>query len=246
LSNLLNNKTALITGGAKGIGEAVVRAFVLNGAKVVFTYHNSSKLAEQLVLELGEEHVKAIQCDGTNSEEVQNAVKTAHEFLGRIDILVNNSGIIKDNLLLRMTEDEWDNVLNTNLKSVFLFSKFVSKHMIRTGGSIVNMSSIMGINGHAGQSNYAASKAGIIGFSKSIAQEYGSRNIRCNVIAPGWIQTDMTDNISENLKEEFEKSVCLKRIGQPKEVAQVALFLASEMSSYITGQVIQVCGGVNQ
>lgn len=244
--NLLNNKTALITGGAKGIGEAVVRAFVLNGAKVVFTYHSSSTQAEQLVEELGEENVKAIQCDGTDSNAVQSAVNAAHEYLGRIDILVNNSGITRDNLLLRMTEQDWDLVMDTNLKSVFLFSKFVAKYMIRTGCSIVNMSSIMGLNGHAGQSNYAASKAGIIGFSKSIAQEYGSRNVRCNVIAPGWIQTDMTEKIAENLKEEFEKKVSLKRIGQANEVAQVAVFLASDMSSYITGQVIQVCGGVNQ
>lgn len=244
--NLLNNKTALITGGAKGIGEAVVRAFVLNGAKVVFTYHSSSAQAEQLVQELGEENVKAIQCDGTKSEAVQSSVKAAHEFLGKIDILVNNSGITKDNLLLRMTEEDWDSVMDTNLKSIFLFSKFVLKYMIRTNGSIINMSSIMGIYGHAGQSNYAASKAGIIGFTKSIAQEYGSRNVRCNVIAPGWIQTEMTQHISENLKDEFEKSVSLKRIGQTNEVAQVAVFLASDMSSYITGQVIQVCGGVNQ
>lgn len=244
--NLLNNKTALITGGAKGIGEAVVRAFVLNGVKVVFTYHSSSNQAQQLVQELGEQNIKAIQCDGTKSEEVDNAVKIAKEYLGQIDILVNNSGIAKDNLLLRMTEEDWDSVMNTNLKSVFLFSKLVCKYMIRTGGSIINMSSIMGVYGHAGQSNYAASKAGIIGFSKSIAQEYGSRNIRCNVIAPGWIQTDMTQSIAENLKEEFEKSVSLRRIGQTNEVAQVAVFLASEMSSYITGQVIQVCGGVNQ
>ena len=244
--NLLNNKTALITGGAKGIGEAIVRAFVLNGAKVVFTYHSSPILAEQLVQELGEEQVKAIQCDGTKFQEVQITVKLAQEFLGKIDILVNNSGITKDNLLVRMSEEDWDIVMDTNLKSVFLFSKFVSKYMIRTGGSIVNMSSIMGIHGHAGQSNYAASKAGIIAFSKSIAQEYGSRNVRCNVIAPGWIQTEMTEKIAENLKEEFEKSVSLKRIGQSNEVAQVAVFLASDMSSYITGQVIQVCGGVNQ
>lgn len=244
--NLLNNKTALITGGAKGIGEAIVRAFVLNGAKVVFTYHSSSTQAEELVQELGEENVKAIKCDGTKSEAVLSTVKAAHEFLDKIDILVNNSGITKDNLLLRMTEEDWDLVMDTNLKSVFLFSKTIIKYMIRTGGSIVNISSIMGINGHAGQSNYAASKAGIIGFSKSIAQEYGSRNVRCNVIAPGWIQTDMTEKITENLKEEFEKSVSLKRIGQANEVAQVAVFLASDMSSYITGQVIQVCGGINQ
>lgn len=244
--NLLQNKTALITGGAKGIGEAVVRAFVLQGAQVVFTYHSSSSNAEQLVQELGADNVKAVQCDGTDSEQVLNAVKIAQEYLGSIDILVNNSGITKDNLLLRMSETEWDDVIDTNLKSVFLFSKSVVKYMIRTGGAIVNISSVMGINGNPGQANYAASKSGIIGFSKSVAQEYGSRKIRCNVVAPGWIQTDMTDKLPETVKNEFEKSVSLQRVGQADEVAQAVIFLASDMSSYITGQVLQICGGLKQ
>lgn len=241
---LLDNKTALITGGSRGIGEAVVRAFVLQGAKVVFTYQSSEQRACNLVNELGAENVKAIQCDGTQSEDVLNAVKVAHEFLGRIDILVNNAGITKDNLLLKMSETEWDDVIDTNLKSVFLFSKSVVRYMLRTGGAIVNVSSVMGINGNPGQANYAASKSGIIGFSKSVAHEYGSRNIRCNVIAPGWIQTEMTDNLQESVRNEFEKTVSLQRVGQACEVAQTAVFLASGMSSYITGQVIQVCGGL--
>lgn len=241
---LLNNKTALITGGTRGIGEAVVRAFILQGAKVVFTYRSSGERADKLVNELGAENVKAVLCDGTQSEEVLNAVKIAHEFLGRIDILVNNAGITKDNLLLRMSETEWDDVIDTNLKSVFLFSKSVVRYMIRTGGVIVNISSVMGINGNPGQANYAASKSGIIGFSKSVAQEYGSRKIRCNVVAPGWIQTEMTDRLPETAKNEFEKTVSLQRVGQADEVAQSVVFLASDMSSYITGQVIQVCGGL--
>lgn len=241
---LLKNKTALITGGTRGIGEAIVRAFVLQGAKVVFTYHNSVGKAEDIVNELGTENVKSVQCDGTQSEEVQSTVKSAHEFLGSIDILVNNAGITKDNLLLRMPESDWDEVMDTNLKSVFLFSKSVSKYMIRTGGSIINMSSVMGINGNAGQANYSASKAGMIAFSKSVAQEYGSRNVRCNVIAPGWIQTEMTDKLSESAKSEFENVVSLKRAGKTEEVANTAVFLASDMSSYITGQIIQVCGGL--
>lgn len=241
---LLKNKKALITGGTRGIGEAIVRAYVLQGAKVIFTYHSSEEKAKNLVNELGEENVKAIQCDGTQSEEVQNTVKSAHEFLGNIDILVNNAGITKDNLLLRASEADWDEVIDTNLKSVFLFSKAVSKYMIRTGGSIINMSSVMGIYGNAGQTNYAASKAGMIGFSKSVAQEYGSRNIRCNVIAPGWIQTGMTENLPGSAKEELLKAVSLQRTGKAEEVANTAVFLASDMSSYITGQVIQVCGGL--
>ncbi len=241
---LLKNKTALVTGGSRGIGEAIVRAYVLQGAKVVFTYHSSEERAENLVNELEPENVKAIRCNGTQSEEVQSAVKSAHDFLGRIDILVNNAGITKDNLLLRMSETEWEDVIDNNLKSVFLFSKSVSKYMIRTGGSIINLSSVMGIYGNAGQANYAASKAGIIGFSKSVAQEYGSRNIRCNVIAPGWIQTEMTEQLPESAKEDLQKNVSLKRTGKVEEVAQTAVFLASDMSSYITGQVIQVCGGL--
>lgn len=242
--NLLLHKTALITGGAKGIGEAVVRAFVLQGAKVVFTYFSSKDAALKLVEELGQDHVKAIYCDSNDATALQEMVKEAHQFLGQIDVLVNNAGMTRDNLVLRMTEEDWDTVMQTNLKSVFLTTKSVLKYMIRTGGSIINVSSVMGIYGNAGQANYAASKAGMIGFTKSIAQEYGSRKIRCNAVAPGWIATDMTVNLAENIQSEFENSVSLKRVGASQEVANTIVFLASDMSSYITGQVIQVCGGI--
>ncbi len=243
---LLKNKTALITGGARGIGEAIVRTFVRQGARVVFTYYSSQKKAELLVKALGEDKVKAISCDGTNSEEVSRAVREAVDFLGSIDILANNSGITKDQILLRMKEEEWDEVIHTNLKSVFLFSKAVCRYMLRKGGSIINTSSVMGIYGNPGQTNYAASKAGIIGFTKSFAQEYGSKNIRCNVIAPGWIQTDMTEQIPEEIRAKYTETISLQRIGLPQDVADTALFLASDLSSYITGQVIEVSGGIKR
>lgn len=242
--NLLQHKTALITGGAKGIGEAVVRAFLLQGAKIVFTYFSSKDAALQLESELGKDRVKAIYCDGKDASAIQEMVKEAHGFLGQIDILVNNAGMTKDQLILRMSEEEWDLVMDTNLKAAFLFSKAVLKYMIRTGGSIVNISSVMGLYGNAGQANYAASKAGLIGLTKSIAQEYGSRKVRCNAVAPGWIHTDMTKALSESAKIEFENSVSLKRVGTPQEVADSVVFLASDMSSYITGQVLQICGGL--
>lgn len=242
--NLLQNKTALITGGAKGIGEAVVRAFVLQGAQVVFTYHHSEETAQILVNELGEDHVKAIHCDVTNTSSILEVVQNAYDHLGRIDILVNNAGRTKDNLVLRMSEEDWDEVMDTNLKSIFLFSKHALRFMVRTGGSIINLSSVMGLYGNAGQANYAASKAGVVGLSKSLAYEYGSRKVRCNVVAPGWIDTEMTQSLSDDKREGFEKSVSLKRIGTPQEVADSIVFLASDMSSYITGQVLQICGGL--
>ena len=241
---VLKDKTAVVTGGSRGIGEAIVRAFVSQGAKVVFTYLHSEEKANQLVEELGTNRVQAIQSDGIHAESVIQTVRKATEFLGYIDILVNNAGIISDSILLRMSESAWDEVIDTNLKSVFLYSKEIGKRMVKKGGSIINVSSVMGIHGNAGQSNYAASKAGIIGFSKSIAIEYGSRNIRCNVIAPGWIRTQMTAEISEIIQNQYEKSVSLRRIGTPEEVADVAVFLASSMSSYITGAVIEVSGGL--
>lgn len=243
---LLENKTALITGGSRGIGEAIVRAFVNQGAKVVLTYLHSEEKAHALIQELGKDKVRAIQCDGSDAVSVQVAVETAFKHLGQIDVLVNNAGITQDQLLLRMTEENWDKVIDVNLKSVFLFTKIVCKYMLRQGGSIISLSSVMGMDGNAGQTNYAASKAGVIGFTKSVAQEYGSRNIRCNAIAPGWIQTEMTAKASEEVQSEFEKSVSLNRVGQPQEVAEVAVFLGSDMSSYITGQVIRVCGGIKR
>ncbi|MCO5231305.1 MAG: 3-oxoacyl-[acyl-carrier-protein] reductase [Chitinophagales bacterium] len=241
---LLKDKTALISGGSRGIGEAIVRAFVAQGAKVVFTFNNAQDKAELIVQELGADNVQAVKCDVTQKDEVLNAINSSIQFLGEIDILVNNAGVTKDNLLLRMSDEDWDIVMDTNLKATYWLSKSVLKYMLKSGGAIINISSIMGIYGNQGQANYAASKSAIIGLSKSIAKEYGSRNIRCNVIAPGWINTDMTEQLDESSQKEFQQSIALQRIGQPEEVAQVAVFLASQMSSYITGQVLQVCGGV--
>lgn len=239
---LLKDKTALISGGSRGIGEAIVRAFVAQGAKVVFTYNNAQDRAESIVQELGADSVQAVKCDVTQKDEILNAINSSIHFLGKIDVLVNNAGVTKDNLLLKMSDEDWDIVMDTNLKATYWLSKSVLKYMLKSGGSIINVSSIMGIYGNQGQANYAASKSAIIGLSKSIAKEYGSRNIRCNVIAPGWINTDMTEQLEESSQKEFQQSIALQRIGQPDEVAQVAVFLASQMSSYITGQVLQVCG----
>lgn len=241
---LLSNKTALISGGARGIGEAIVRAFIKQGAQVVFTYFQSKEKALQLVEELGRERVKAVYCDVSKSGDIKQCIEESIAFLGGIDILVNNSGMTKDGIMLRMSENDFDEVIDTNLKSVFLLTKATLKTMIRKGGSIINISSVMGLYGNAGQTNYSASKAGIIGLSKAVAKEYGTRYVRCNVIAPGWIQTDMTRGLSESVKDKFDGKTCLNRMGKPSEVADTVVFLASDMSSYITGQVIQVCGGL--
>jgi len=243
---LLENKKALITGGSRGIGLAVVKAFLFYGARVVFTYKSSADAAREIVAEYGPDKVMAIACDGTKSDEVQIAVEQAIGFLGGMDILVNNAGITKDNLLLRMKEEDWDIVLDTNLKAAFLFTKDALRMMMRKGGSIINIGSIIGETGNAGQANYAASKAGLAGFTKSVAQEMGGKKIRCNVIAPGFIHTDMTDALSEGTREAYIASVPLRRLGEAKEVADTAVFLASDLSEYITGQVISVCGGLNR
>lgn len=242
---LLKGKKVLVTGGTRGIGAAIVRAMVAEGALVAFTYLNAEEKAFQLVRELGNDKVFFIQCDSQQSSQINEAFKKAIEFLGGLDVLVNNAGITKDNLLLRMSEEQWENVLQTNLTAVFHFSKLAVKHMLRTGGSIINLSSVIGLKGNAGQSNYAASKAGIIGLSKSIALEMGGRNIRCNVIAPGFISTDMTANLPKEVIEQYLNEIPLKRMGNPEEVAQTAVFLASDMSSYVSGQVISVCGGIS-
>jgi 3-oxoacyl-[acyl-carrier protein] reductase len=246
---LLAGKTALITGASRGIGEGIARKFAEQGANVAFTYARSSEKALALAAELSAlgVTVKAYQSDAADYTAAEQLTEQVVQDFGRIDVLVNNAGITKDNLLLRMSESEWDTVVDTNLKSVFNLTKQVSRVMLKQrSGSIINLSSIVGMKGQAGQSNYAASKAGIIGFSKSVADELGTRSIRCNVIAPGFIQTDMTDALGETLKAEYLKSIPMKRLGTAEEVANAALFLASDLSSYVSGQVLSVCGGMNR
>ncbi len=247
MSGLLANKTALITGGSRGIGKAMVERFVAAGANVAFTYHHSQTEAEQLIQELSSKHKQHLVCyqsDAASLSAAEALIAKVGKDFGTIDILVNNAGITRDTLLLRMQEAQWDAVINTNLKSVFNLTKSIMRPMLKQrAGSIINISSVVGLTGNAGQANYAASKAGIIGFSKSIAREVGSRNIRCNVIAPGFINTDMTDQLSEKIKQQFLERIALKRLGEAKEVADTAIFLASDLSTYITGQVISVCGG---
>lgn len=245
---ILQDKVALVTGGSRGIGEAIVRAFVEAGATVAFTYISSSTKADALVEELSGEEVtiQAFQSDASSFEQAETLIKSVLETFGRIDILVNNAGITRDTLMLRMSEEQWDQVIQTNLKSVFNLTKHALRSMMKNrGGSIINMSSVVGINGNAGQANYAASKAGIIGFSKSIAKEMGSRNVRCNVVAPGFIETDMTDELSEEAKASYLANIPLKRLGKADEIAQTCIFLGSDMSTYITGQTLSVCGGMN-
>ncbi len=246
---LLAGKTALITGASRGIGEGIARKFAEQGANVAFTYARSAEKALALAAELSALGitVKAYQSDAADYAAAEQLTEQVVQDFGRIDVLVNNAGVTKDNLLLRMSENEWDTVVDTNLKSVFNLTKQVSRIMLKQrSGSIINLSSIVGMKGQAGQSNYAASKAGIIGFSKSVADELGTRSIRCNVIAPGFIQTDMTDALGETLKAEYLKSIPMKRLGTAEEVANAALFLASDLSSYVSGQVLSVCGGMNR
>lgn len=242
---LLEGKIALITGGSRGIGEAIVRSFAAQGAKVAFTYRSSAPQAEAIADELGE-NVKAYQSDAASFEQAEALVKKVLEDFGQIDILINNAGITKDGLMLRMSENDWDAVINTNLKSVYNMTKQVLRPMMKARqGSIINIGSVVGVFGNAGQANYAASKAGVIGFSKSIAKELGSRNIRCNVLAPGFIETDMTDALDEKTKEGYLTTIPLRRLGQGEEIANACVFLASDLSAYVTGQVLSVCGGLN-
>jgi 3-oxoacyl-[acyl-carrier protein] reductase len=244
---LLQNKVALITGATRGIGKGLALTFAKNGANIAFTYVSSEEKAKALEQELAALGVKAkgYKSDAANykaAEELANAV--VKEF-GTIDVLINNAGITRDTLLMRMSEQQWDEVMNANLKSVFNLTKHVHSVMLRAKkGSIINMSSVVGVKGNKGQSNYAASKAGIIGFTKSVALELGSRNIRCNAIAPGFIETEMTGALDEKLIQQWRESIPLKRGGTAEDVANAALFLASDMSAYITGQCINVCGGM--
>ena len=245
---LLQDKIALVTGGSRGIGESIVRAYAAAGATVAFTYISSSARADALVEELTAEgaSIQAFQSDASSFSQAEALIKAVLDTFGRIDILVNNAGITRDTLMLRMSEEQWDQVIQTNLKSVFNLTKHALRSMMKNrSGSIINMSSYVGINGNAGQANYAASKAGIIGFSKSLAKEMGSRNVRCNVVAPGFIETDMTDELNEETKAAYLAAIPLRRLGKADEVAQTCIFLGSDLSSYITGQTISVCGGMN-
>jgi 3-oxoacyl-[acyl-carrier protein] reductase len=245
---LLEGKTALITGAARGIGKAIALKFANEGANIAFTdlnYDDIAKATEQEITALGVK-AKAYASNAANFSETQVVVENIAKDFGRIDILVNNAGITKDTLLMRMTEEQWDAVITVNLKSVFNFTKAVQSIMLKQKfGSIINMSSVVGVSGNAGQANYSASKAGIIGFTKSVAKELGSRNIRCNAIAPGFIQTDMTAKLSDDIRATWIEKIPLRRGGTPDDVANVSLFLASELSSYVSGQVIHVCGGMN-
>ncbi len=247
MSKLLIDKTAVITGASRGIGRGIAVAFAENGCNIAFTYKSSSKEAKELEKELTGLNVKskAYRSDASSLEDSNQLVESVVKDFNSIDILVNNAGITKDNLLMRMSEEDFDNVIKTNLKSVFNMSSAIQRLFIKQRkGSIINIGSIVGLKGNPGQSNYAASKAGIIGFTKSLALELGSRNIRANVIAPGFIETEMTENLSENIIENWKNNIPLKRIGKPEDVANACIFLASDLSDYITGQVIQVDGGM--
>jgi 3-oxoacyl-[acyl-carrier protein] reductase len=241
---LLEDKVALVTGGTRGIGKGICQKFAEQGATVVFTYVSSEDKAKQLESELGDK-AWAVRSDASNFAEAESLVNQIVEKYGQLDVVVNNAGITRDNLLMRMKEEDWDAVMDTNLKSVFNFTKAVQRTMLKQrSGSVINISSIVGVQGNAGQSNYAASKAGIIGFTKSIAKELGSRNIRCNAITPGFIETEMTDALDEKVVDEWRQQIPLKRGGTPEDVANAALFLASDLSTYVTGQAISVCGGM--
>jgi 3-oxoacyl-[acyl-carrier protein] reductase len=244
---LLQGKVALITGASRGIGRGIAEKFAEQGANVAFTYVSSDDKARALEAELAKHGIKAkgYKSDAANFAAAEQLINDIVAEFGTVDIVINNAGITRDTLLMRMTEEQWDEVMNTNLKSVFNITKAVQKPMLKQRyGSIVNLSSVVGVKGNAGQANYAASKAGIIGFTKSVALELGSRNIRCNAIAPGFIETEMTGALDEKVVAEWRNSIPLKRGGSPEDVANLALFLASDMSAYITGQTINVCGGM--
>jgi 3-oxoacyl-[acyl-carrier protein] reductase len=244
---LLEGKTALITGASRGIGKSIALRFALEGADIAITNIVDDDEFKTTIKEIEAHSVKAkgYVSNAASFEDSQRVISEVVTDFGRIDILVNNAGITKDTLLMRMTEDQWDSVIAVNLKSVFNLTKAVLQTMLKQkSGSIINMSSVVGVSGNAGQSNYSASKAGIIGFTKSVAKEVGSRNIRCNSIAPGFILTEMTEKLPEDVKKDWANKIPLKRGGTPEDVANTALFLASELSSYVTGQTIHVCGGM--
>jgi len=243
----LKGKNCLITGGSRGIGRHMALHFADLGANVAITYARSADAAEKVVQEIKGKNVqgKAFQADAVDFSKAEEVIQSVVDDWGSLDVLINNAGITRDNLILRMNEEQWDEVINTNLKSIFNYSKAAAKPMMRArGGSIINIGSVVGISGNAGQSNYAASKAGIIGFTKSYAKELASRGIRANVIAPGYILTEMTEQLNEKVLESIKAETPLGRAGNPEEVSNTAAFLASDLSSYITGEVIRVDGGM--
>lgn len=245
--SLLKGKTALVTGASKGIGKSIAIEYAKQGANVAFTYLSSVEKGQALEQELASLGVKAkgYRSDASDFSEAENLVNQVIADFGSLEVLINNAGITKDGLLMRMTEEQWDSVIKVNLKSVFNLTKAAIKTMMKSrNGSIINITSVVGLRGNAGQANYAASKSGIIGFTKSIALELGSRNIRCNAIAPGFIETEMTEVLDPKVKEEWESGIPLKRAGKAEDVANCAVFLGSELSTYITGQVLQVDGGM--
>ena len=245
---MLQGKTALITGASRGIGKGIAEVFAKNGCNIAFTYASSVEKAMAFEKELSGLYgvkVKGYQSDAANFSQSMALAETVIADFGKIDCLINNAGITRDTLMLRMTEEQWDEVIDTNLKSAFNLTKAFLKHFLgNRAGSIINMTSVVGVMGNAGQANYAASKAGMIGFTKSIAKELGSRNVRCNAVAPGFIETEMTHALDENVRKQWADSIPLKRGGSPEDVANVCLFLASDMSGYVTGQTLSVCGGM--
>lgn len=244
----LDGRVAIVTGASRGIGRAIALELAQRGAAVLINYNRSPQAAEEVAHQIEQSGGRAlcVQADVSDFQQAQGLVKAAIDGLGGLDILVNNAGITRDTLMLRMSEEQWDEVIRTNLKSVFNLTKHALRPMLKNrGGSIINMSSVVGVFGNAGQANYAASKAGIFGFTKSIAKEVGSRNIRCNAIAPGFIETEMTGELDEKTREAFLAGIPMKRLGSGDEVADACLFLGSDLSSYISGQTLSVCGALN-
>jgi len=244
---LLENQVSIVTGATRGIGKGIADLFALHGSDIIFTYVSSDEKARAMEAELSDKGVRArgFKFNVSDMKACEAMVEEVVRDFGRVDVVVNNAGITRDTLLLRMSEEQWDEVMDTNLKSVFNMTKAVMKTMLKQrSGSIVNMSSVVGVKGNAGQANYSASKAGILGFTKSVALELGSRNIRCNAIAPGFIETEMTGALDAAMVQQWRDAIPLKRGGTPDDVANLALFLASGMSAYITGQVINVDGGM--
>lgn len=244
---LLEGKVVLVTGASRGIGKAIAEKCAEQGAQVAFTYASSAEKANALASELEKSgsKAKAYKSDAADFEAAHQLIEDVVKEFGTVDVLINNAGITRDGLLMRMSEEQWDEVIHTNLKSVFNLTKAAMRTMLKArSGSIINMSSVVGVKGNAGQANYAASKAGILGFTKSVALEIGSRNVRCNAIAPGFIETEMTDALDPDVVNQWRDAIPLKRGGTPEDVANLCLFLASDMSAYITGQTINVDGGM--